>query len=186
MRQATHTQSMQRQHRLFAMFAAIQAWKRNLDALILTRYHLNRIFDVTRFERSRLDALKSDLKSWFPFSLTFKLVKQGRLENIIISRCKLDDVPATYESIETMIKEIDPLVLRIGQLELWADPKLYLDQRTPSTFVKQFCPFFTFELDFDQRLLSSILTLLGTGEISLDELPKMTSDMFFTKPKTPA
>src|SRR5271157_2480431 len=55
-----------RRHRIVATYLALQAWRHNLDCIVLDRWALERLFELERFKNSRISWLREDLEPWFP------------------------------------------------------------------------------------------------------------------------
>ena len=82
-----------RQHRLLAMHLALCCWLRQKDAVILERSTFTEYLGLERVKLSRVYQFEHDVKTWFPFSISFYLTKkEDSFSSIILSRIEIPQV----------------------------------------------------------------------------------------------
>lgn len=175
MKQIDVREGARRQHRSTALFAVIQCWLRNLDGLVFSRQHLERLLGLERFKETRVDWLREDLRDFFPYQEVYYWIsgKQKSFASLFISRTEL----ATYLPSGSMtnlerIKGIPENGPKLAMFRIWSPPE---QEKVLSAF-EAAVPFFADSANFDERLLSSYLALLAQGQISPQSLPELKSD----------
>jgi hypothetical protein len=73
----------QRQHRLLAIFAALQAWQRGLDCIHIDRGPLCKYLGVERLTADRAASLAYDFKPWFPYYDRYAASDYGEREHTL-------------------------------------------------------------------------------------------------------
>lgn len=171
MKQIDTREGARRQHRTASLFAVLQCWLRNLDGLAFDRDHLERLIGLQRFKRARVDWLQEDLKEFFPHQVVFWYAgKESSFGSLFISRVPLEGIlpngEMTDEKRISLMPENGP---RIAMFKMWSKP----DENKILPAFQAAAPFFADAANYDERLLSSYLSLLSTGQISPRNLPDL-------------
>lgn len=171
MKQITLREGARRQHRTIAVFAVIQCWLRNLDGIAFQRPQLERLLGLDRFKRTRVDWLKEDLREFFPHVKIYRYAgKEYSLASVIVARVEIKShLPKGTMTTEQRIKGVTKDGPSLGLFELWALPTL-AQQIKP---FEGLMPFFADAANYDERFLSSYLSLLVQGQISPHSLPPL-------------
>jgi hypothetical protein len=178
MKQIDLREGARRQHRSAAVFAVIQCWLRGLDGVIFKRHHLERILGLKRFKRTRVEWLQEDLKDFFPHQEVYwaagKTNADGDLYSfqcLWASRRELKQYLARGTmSILARLKTIPADGPRLAVFNMWPHPSSVDIQ----SIFDETIPFFTDPVNYDERLLTSYLSLLCQGQIS----PQSMSSLF--------
>ena len=176
MKQIDLREGARRQHRPIALFAVLQCWLDGLDGVVFQRHQLERLLGLERFRSTRVDWMQEDFKEFFPYSETYYSVKQGRpFAALFVSRISLRPLipkgPMASEQRITLLKENGGPSLDF--FKMWEHPK-------PADVQEQFegsIPFFADFANYDERLLSSYLTLLAQGQIALKNIPPLKKEV---------
>jgi hypothetical protein len=167
--QVHNREGARRQHRTIALFTAIQCWIRDLDGVVFEKAELQRLLGLKVVKPGRVRWLIEDITPWFPhiknmyFSKWFGSLWVNRKDF-------LKDFPS--ETLSTS-KRIEAMRLyRFGVFKLW-------NEVDDSTVEDMFGPFFTDKgfANFDERFLTSYLTLLSQGQVSVNSISALTSGM---------
>jgi hypothetical protein len=154
-------EAQKRQHRTIALFCVIQCWVSGLDGLIVTSADLKRLLGLQQFKKVRIDDVITDIKDFFPCcSQDHEPYKdadgrsrkdQDSFSALTISRLPLDQNP------------------KIGDFSLWEQP----DPRSLRRMYEGLVPFFNDCANYDERLLTSYLSLLAQGQITPRSVPAL-------------
>ena len=173
MKQIDLREGARRQHRTIALFAVIQCWLRDLDGLAFSRQHLARLIGLERFKVTRVDWLREDLSEFFPYQEVYWYTSKKRsLGSLFVSRRNLwPYLPTGSMSDSERIEAIPPDGPRIALFNMWARPSKLKVLKVFEAAI----PFFADAANYDERLLSSYLTLLSQGQISPQSLPELSN-----------
>lgn len=174
MKQIDLREGARRQHRTAALFAVIQCWLRNLDGLVFSRQHLERLIGLERFKGTRVKWLREDLSEFFPYQEVYWLTgKENSLGSLYVCRRKLKPyLPTGSMRDQKRIEGIPTNGPRIAMFKMWRRPN---KKKVLQAFDAAF-PFFADAANYDERLLSAYLTLLAQGQISSKSLPELKVD----------
>lgn len=112
-----YREHFRREHRRFGLFLLTRAWKQGVDCIVVDRSHLEHHFGVTRVERIRIDWMKEDLESLFPFSAPFFATKGGKFQNLFLSRVPLPtELTRARMTVERRVKALGDQGVRTGLL----------------------------------------------------------------------
>lgn len=171
MKQIDLREGARRQHRAVSLFAVIQCWLRQLDGIAFQRSHLERLLGLGRFKQTRIDWLKKDFQDFFPFCKIHKYAgKNNSLASVIVSRVAFEN--ALPKGKMTTKQRIDGIAAggpRLALFQLWETPS----EKTIANAFEGIVPFFSDSANFDERFLSSYLSLLVQGQISPKRLPPL-------------
>jgi len=175
MKQIDLREGARRQHRTAALFAVVQCWLRNLDGLVFSRSHLERLLGLERFKETRVDWLTEDLKEFFPYQEVYCFTgKQNSFGSLFVSRRELKPyLPSGTMSDKRRIEGIPEEGPRIAMFKMWVRP----DKEKVLKAFEAAVPFFADAANYDERLLSSYLALLAQGQISPKSLPELKNDV---------
>lgn len=171
MKQIDLREGARRQHRAVSLFAVIQCWISNLDGIVLERAHLQRLLGLNRFKKTRVKWLQEDLKEFFPYQQQYQLSgNSNSFRSLIVSRLPLKDFmpPGSMTTKDRLagIKEGGP---KIALFKMWSPPK----SKDVEKLFEGMIPFFADSANYDERFLSSYLSLLSQGQISPHRLPPL-------------
>ncbi|GHD60414.1 hypothetical protein [Jeongeupia chitinilytica] len=174
MKQIDIREGARRQHRTAALFAVIQCWLRDLDGLVFNRNHLERLLGLERFKTTRIEWLQEDLKEFFPHQEVFWITgKENSFHSLFISRIPLKgSLPTGTMTTEKRITGIPKGGPRISIFKMWAKPNA--EKILPA--FQAAAPFFADAANYDERLLSSYLALLSSGQTSPLSLPPLEDE----------
>lgn len=169
-RQIAVREGARRQHRVVALYAAIQCWIRKLEAIVIERRDLERLIGLERFRGKRWTWLQKDMEPYFRYIEIIEIEgKRKSLGSLYASRVPLD-LPIGSLSTEKRLARMQAAGLKIDPLVLWNDD-FDEDMRIPD-FVMPFQAAFG---SHDERLLSAYLMLLSQGHLSPRGLPGLRS-----------
>lgn len=162
-----------RQHRAVSLFAVIQCWIRELDGLAFSRTHLQRLLGLKRFKRTRVDWLQEDLREFFPYqSVYWQSDQPNSFSSLFISRIPIEDsLPKGSMTTHQRLEGIRDGGPRLDFFKIWTSPSL----KAKDDF-EGFIPFFADSANYDERFLSSYLSLLCQGQISPHSLPPLEEE----------
>lgn len=163
MKQIDLREGARRQHRSVALFAVVQCWLRSLDGLAFERRHLERLIGLKRFKQSRVDWLQQDFKDFFPHQKVYKYRKKANsFASMVIARKPFDKfLPLGTMTTRRRLKGMRKGGPRIGMFQLWDIPDADLEEA-----FEGLAPFFADRVNFDERFLSSFLSLVAQGQVS--------------------
>lgn len=165
-RQIAVREGARRQHRVVALYAAIQCWVRKLDAIVIERSDLERLIGLERFKSKRWTWLQKDMQPYFEHIEIIEI--QGRkksLGSLYASRVPLE-LPTGSLSTEQRIAQMQANGFKIEPLVLWNDD--FDEDIDIPDFVQPFHAAFG---SHDERLLSAYLMLLSQGHLAPKNLP---------------
>ena len=171
MKQIDLREGARRQHRAVSLFAVIQCWLRQLDGVAFQRSHLERLLGLGRFKQTRINWLKEDFHDFFPYCKVIRYArKNNSLASVIVSRVPFQNaLPKGTMTTEKRIEGITAGGPRLALFELWETPS----NETIANAFEGIVPFFSDSANFDERFLSSYLSLLVQGQISPKRLPPL-------------
>ncbi len=171
MKQIDLREGARRQHRAVSLFAVIQCWLRQLDGVAFQRSHLERLLGLGRFKQTRINWLKEDIQDFFPYCKVCKYAgKNNSLASVIVSRVPFEnELPKGKMTTKKRIKGIAAGGPRLDLFKLWEAPS----DKTIENAFEGIAPFFSDSANFDERFLSSYLSLLVQGQISPNRLPPL-------------
>ncbi len=174
MKQIDLREGARRQHRSVALFAVVQCWLRNLDGLVFDREHLDRLVGLRQFKGARVDWLLEDFREFFQHVEIFRYEsKKKSFDALYVSRCELTGwLPNGTMTDEKRLANIASGGPKLEMFKIWP-------QSSAAIVVEEFeaaAPFFADAANYDERLLSSYLALLGQGQISPWALPSLQKD----------
>lgn len=169
MKQIDLREGARRQHRAIGIFAVLQCWARGLDGICFQRQHLSRLIGLDRFKGKRIEWLQSDLREFFDHQEQFVFGPGDSLYSLFVSRISLALLPTGKFEDAARIARIPKRGPRIGILLLWPHPATWEEDRLKDGF-EAFIPFLSDLGNYDERLLSSYLSLLMSGQLSLPSL----------------
>lgn len=169
MKQIDLREGARRQHRMLAVFAVLQCWLRCLDGVVLKKTHLQRILGLKRFKRTRVNWLREDLREFFPYQTVFwvsgKMDAEGELNSFAclwVCRRTLEGIiPQGEMSTEKRLAALPSSGPQLKLLTLWPES---LSKETQRAFTES-APFLADTANYDERLLTSYLSLLCSGQI---------------------
>ncbi len=175
MKQIDVREGARRQHRAISLFTAIQCWLKQIDGVALQRHHLERLLGLERFKKTRIKWLQEDLKELFPYQeIRWTAGKTNHFSSLFISRLPLNPyLPKGRMSTKERIEGITKVGPKIEMFKMWKRPE-------PNKIQNLFegsMPFFADYANYDERLLSSYLTLLAQGQISPANIPPLEKDI---------
>ena len=171
MKQIDSREGARRQHRALSLFAVIQCWIRNLDGVVFERPYLERLIGLERFRETRIEWLQTDLKAFFPYQKAYPARRNASpFQSLLVSRLALDG----YLQPGPMLRKdgafrIKPRGPKIDFFRMWSQPN---GNEIESSF-EGVIPFFADSANYDERFLSSCLSLLAQGQISPHNLPPL-------------
>jgi len=170
MKQIDLREGARRQHRAVALFALIQCWIRGLDGLVFTRTDLERLLGLKRFKRTRVEWLQEDLKELFPHQEVYWLwPATNSFHSLYVSRIPISNsLPSGAMSTKKRLEGMSEDGPSLDFFKIWSRPKT----ATKDAF-EGFLPFFADAANYDERFLSSYLSLLVQGQISPQALPPL-------------
>ena len=168
MKQIDLREGARRQHRVAGLFAVLQCWIRNLDGVCFQRKHLERILGLERFKGTRIDWLRKDLSEIFEFQKQF-VFGGDSFASLFVSRVSLDSLPRGRMSDEKRIAGIPEGGPRIAIFQLWHEPDSWHEERLRDGF-EALIPIFADRANYDERILTSYLGLLTSGQMALRSL----------------
>lgn len=164
MKQIDTEEGAKRQHRAVALFCVIQCWVRGLDGVVLSRADMERLLGLERFREARIDWIRRDFKEFFLFqqldyepcvnSEGYTKQNQEGFAKFTISRVPFDQNP------------------KIQPFKLWKLPT----PKQRRELYEAFIPFFANYANYDERFLTSYLTLLAQGQISPKSIPPLNTE----------
>jgi hypothetical protein len=169
MKQIDLAEGARRQHRAIALFAALQCWIRGLDGICLQRRHFLQLIGLERFKESRVQWIEKDFREFFEFQQLIRCPASKSLRSLFVSRVRLPKFPMEAASDKERIDSIEDGGPRLGILHLWEQPNEILWKRLENDF-PAFIPMLTERGNCTDRLLSSYLGLIASGQISLRSL----------------
>lgn len=174
MKQIDLREGARRQHRTVSLFAVLQCWMRDLDGLVFNRQHLERLLGLERFKSTRVEWLQEDLREFFPYQQPFWLTgKENSFASLFVSRAPLDGfLPNGSMTNEERLEGILENGPRIAMFKIWSKQ----DATKVVSAFQVAAPFFADEANYDERILSSYLGLLISGQISPQSLPPLDED----------
>jgi hypothetical protein len=124
MKQIETREGARRQHRTIAFFAVVQCWLRDLDGLVFSRQHLERLIGLERFKGKRIDWLREDFCELFPYQeILWISGKQNSLASLWVSRRDLSPhLPKGTMTDQQRIEGIPAAGPRIAMFKMWAQP----------------------------------------------------------------
>ena len=164
MKQIDLREGARRQHRAVALLAVIQCWLRNVDGIVFSREHLERLIGLERFKGTRLEWLKEDFSEFFQYHLAVPTSRTpGSFASFYVSRRSFESkLPGGTMSDEQRVLKARDAGLRLALFEIWnvseAQKALSIFQPASSVDVEF--------ANYDERLLVSYLALLAHGQIS--------------------
>lgn len=165
-RQIAVREGARRQHRVVALYAAIQCWVRKLDAIVIERGDLERLIGLERFKSKRWDWLQKDMEPYFDYIEILELSgKKKSLGSLYAGRVELE-LPHGVLSTEKRVALMKANGAKIEPLLLWNED-FDEDSNVPD-FAEPFHAAFG---SHDERLLSAYLMLLSQGHLSPKNLP---------------
>jgi len=165
MKQIDLREGARRQHRVVGLFAVLQCWLRNLDGVCFQRSHLERLLGLQRFKGTRVEWLKKDLTEFFEFRSLLVYGGSNSLASLFVSRVSLSSLPNGTMDDEERIAGIPEGGPRIGIFQLWPYPESWETERLQNGF-EALIPIFTDRANYDERILTSYLSLLIGGQMS--------------------
>ena len=165
MKQIDLREGARRQHRAIALFAVIQCWLRGLDGIVFRRSDLERLLGLERFKDTRVHWLREDLREMFPHQRVIR--SDNSFSALYICRSPFaaflpKGLMTTRKRLEGIGKEGPQMAL----FQMWPRAKA---QKVVKAF-EGMSPFFSEFGNYDERLLSSYLSLLIHGQISPQSL----------------
>lgn len=172
MKQVDAREGARRQHRAVSLFAVVQCWLRGLDGVVFQRRSLERLLGLKRFKQTRVDWLRYDLKELFPYQSDF-YTSSSSFHSLFVCRLPIDEFltvgsMTTVERLEKMSAEAP----RLEMFKIWSIPR----KKELEGMFDGIAPFFADAANFDERFLSSYLSLLVQGQISPRSLPPLRSE----------
>jgi hypothetical protein len=83
----TYRQAVSRQHRIYAHYLALYAWRRKLDCLIINRQQLLKLLNLKAIKQTRMAWFEEDFRPWFPELHTmWASNNMDRLSSVFLSR----------------------------------------------------------------------------------------------------
>lgn len=132
---------------------------------------LERLIGLERFRRTRVDWMLEDFKELFPY--TFVKTSDEQPDHFLLmiaSRIPFDgDQILGQLKMLKESKELKQTAPRIEEFLMWEQPAASRLMRTFEGIV----PFFADEVIYDERFLSSYLSVLVEGQISPHNLPPL-------------
>jgi hypothetical protein len=171
MRQIDLREGARRQHRAISLFAVIQCWIRNLDGAALERTYFERLIGLKKFKRARVKWLQEDLKEFFQYQKIYWGSGTPRsFQCLVLCRSEFKKfLPSGPLAIRNGAFRMRPGGPKIELFRMWSEPTK--KQMTGS--FEGVIPFFADEVNYDERFLSSYLSLLVQGQISPHNLPPL-------------
>jgi len=160
-----------RQHRAVGLLAVVQCWVRRLDGLVLRRSHLQRLLGLARFKETRLDWLRADLGEYFPYQAVF-VSKGESLSSLFLARGSLEGMSYATMHDERRIATIPRDGPRLAVFRLWKRPRPAENFRETDALRVWAAA----SGNSDERLMTSVLALLASGQLSLNEVPGMPTE----------
>lgn len=150
MKQIDLREGARRQHRVISFFCAIQCWLYGWDGIEISRDFLERLIGIERFRRTRLVWMSRDFMEFFPYQYPdYQKFLSSWFHSVKLSRCPFEQKP------------------RIGEFQMWDYP----NEDTFSRLYEGFIPFLADYANYDERLLTSYLSLLAQGQIAPQLIP---------------
>jgi hypothetical protein len=164
--QIHNREGARRQHRTLALFAVIQCWTRQLDGIVFEKRELQRLLGLEVVKPGRVPWLKEDFQPWFPYikDVFFSKWYGSLWVNRYDFLGDFPSEPGTKKRIERMPQ------FKFGIFNLWED----LDaERLKKIEILE--PFLQGggSANFDERLLTSYLTMLAQGQIPVESIPSL-------------
>jgi len=153
-----------RQHRIVALFAMLQCWKRGCDGIVIERSDLETLLGLKKVNKYRIAWIKEDFSGLFQAVEPVRLTR-GSIGLLYLSRGTLsipkDLVPG--EMREALKK------MKFPRFEIWEEPSARLGK------IEALNPFLSAaeSTSVEERLLTSYLLLLSQGHISVDSIPTL-------------
>ena len=121
MKQIDLREGARRQHRVVALYAAVQCWERGLEGVAIQRGDLERLLGLKRFKGTRVEWLEEDLRGFFPHVLVFRASKApDSLRSIFASRRSLATLPMGTMTTDRRVAEANERGLQLAKLALWS------------------------------------------------------------------
>lgn len=170
MKQIDLREGAKRQHRTLALFAVIQCWMRDLDGLMFERSQLERLLGLERFKQTRIDWLKEDMREFFPHQRSLWVTSPQRsFSSLYASRKPLPPFPVGIDGVGKRIEFLAGEGVKVDSFKIWSRQKV---KDLQSSF-ESMIPFFADSANYDERLLSSYLSLLAQGQIAARSIPPL-------------
>jgi hypothetical protein len=171
MKQIDIREGARRQHRAVALFAVIQCWLKGRDGVVFQRQDLERLLDLERFKKARITWLREDLKDFFPYQEFFWSTQApNSFASLFVCRKPLKGfLPKGSMSNRKRLEGIPWDGPRIDFFEMWSQP----EGQALSNAFEGMIPFFADSVNYDERFLTSYLSLLAQGQISPQSLRRV-------------
>ena len=100
-----------RRHRIVGLHLVLEAWKRNLDCIVLDRRDLESFFGLERFKGRRVSWLEEDFKPWFPYQRVYYFSgRANSIASLYLSRVPISEhLPEGVMSDAERIHRMEPL-----------------------------------------------------------------------------
>ena len=96
-----YRESQARLHRILGAYLSLEAWKNGVDCVVLERKTLLSFLSLERMKNKRIDWLKSDLETLFPYASTTYYSKTKAYASLYISRKKMPRNNAIWKPMST-------------------------------------------------------------------------------------
>ncbi|MEF2277975.1 hypothetical protein V3W47_06650 [Deinococcus sp. YIM 134068] len=171
MKQIDVREGARRQHRIVGLFCVLQCWQRGLDGVRISREQLKRLLGLEKFKTVRCQWMLEDLGEYFQYRRTYPEIKVRH------RTIDFGDRPYTFstESIDGSLEFVEisrvnfESASRIESLLIWK-----MINSKEEGILEAFAPFMSESANYDERLMSSYLSLLCQGQISPSQLPSLT------------
>lgn len=157
------------QHRSLALFAMIQCWMKNQDGIAIQRNQLSIIFGIEKFMNERIEWLKDDFSSYFPYSRIHFDDGKKVFSHLIFSKKNLDFLGSNNnQPIDLLINNCLIYETTIGLFSL-------LNRSAKNSLaVDDELPFLRGGISYHDSVISSYLLLLSQGKITPDNHTQKT------------
>jgi len=96
-----YRESQARLHRILGAYLSLEAWKNGVDCVVLERKTLLSFLNLERMKNKRIDWLKSDLETLFPYARNTYYSKTKAYATLYISRKKIPRHSAIWKTMST-------------------------------------------------------------------------------------
>lgn len=166
MKQIELREGAKRQHRALALLGALQCWVRGLDGIEFDRPPLERLLGLERFKETRVSWLEEDIRDLFPGIKIFVTEQNKSISTLLATRKHL---PQSLGNLGEYRRWCEKQGIKVAPFSIWPAPR-----KDPNTSgIEALEPFFGHSINSDERLLTSYLTLIASGQMSALDVPKI-------------